>query len=425
MKTAIIDGDVCWPATSGKRLRSLNLLLPLARRHEIVYIARGHDEAENAAARDHLAAQGIEAHIIHDPIPKKAGVGFYARLGLNLLSALPYSVASHFSARFRDAVHEIARKARPDLYQLEWSGYLYAVAGLPGPVVLQAHNVDTLIWRRYREAASGWLKKWYIGGQAAKFEAFERRAFHAARKVVFVSAEDANLAGEWFGDVPAEVVDNGVDVSGFAAVRPRPGSRHILYLGSLDWRPNLDAVDQLLDAVFPAVRAAVPDARLQIVGRKPPEGLARRVAAVAGAELHADVPDVKPFLEGAGVMAVPLRIGGGSRLKILEALACGLPVVSSAVGAEGLELRPGHDFTLADTDADMAAALVNALNRPEEAFAQGARGRDTVAGRYDWPMLAAKLERVWESSVEHASSVPPPPRRQESTQDACSTGVGR
>src|SRR6185436_17999070 len=103
-------------------------------------------------------------------------------------------------------------------------------------------------------------------------------------------------------------------------------------------RPNLDAVQVLLDQIFPAVLAQHPNAILDIVGRNPPKGLAERVRAVPGARLHADVPDVRPFLAECGVMAVPLRIGGGSRLKILEALACGLPVISTRVGAEGLLL---------------------------------------------------------------------------------------
>jgi glycosyltransferase involved in cell wall biosynthesis len=400
MKTAIIDGDVCWPPNSGKRLRSLNLMLPLAQRHQVVYIARGHDEEENRAARDFLASQGIEPHILHDPLPAKTGVAFLARLGLNLFSSLPYSVASHFSPRFAEAVREIARHCRPELWQVEWSGYLYALDGLPGPVVLQAHNVDTLIWRRHRDTARSWAKKIYTGIQASRFEAFERRAFRSVRRVVFVSSEDARLAREWFGEVPGAVVENGVDVFQMSSIRPGPGSRCILYLGSLDWRPNLDAVERLLEAIFPAVRRAVPDARLQIVGRKPPPGLARAVAAVPGAELHADVPDVKPYLEGAGVMAVPLRIGGGSRLKILEALACGLPVASSRVGAEGLELVPGRDYTLADTDEEMAHCLAGALLQPEVAFAQAARGREAVVARYDWGALAGKLDQVWEEALQ-------------------------
>jgi glycosyltransferase involved in cell wall biosynthesis len=398
MRIAIVDGDLCYPTTSGKRLRSLNLLLPLAGRHQITCVMRGHgDASENAACREFLNSQGIEAHVIDDPIPKKKGTGFYVRLAANLLSPLPYSVASHRSERFAAGVRAFAAGRDIDLWGVDWSGYLYAVAGLPGPVVLQAHNVDSLLWRRYHDTARGPLRRWFVRRQWKKFARFESDAFRRVRRVVFVSEADANLAREWFGVSNGAVVDNGVDVAGFGSVRPSPGSRSILYLGSLDWRPNLDAVELLLDDIFPRVRAALPDAKLVIVGRKPPEGLVRRVEKSAGVELHADVPDVKPYLASSGVMAVPLRIGGGSRLKILEALACGLPVVSTAVGAEGLHLTPGEDYTLAE--ADMADALIAALLRPAEAFAQAARGKESVALRYDWSALATKLERVWESVV--------------------------
>lgn len=400
MNIAIIDGDLCYPPTSGKRLRSLNLLLPLAARHHLTCLMRGHSDAdENRRCREYLGDHGIEPIIIDDPLPAKKGVGFYARLAGNLASPLPYSVASHHSDRFRRAVHEFAARLPVDLWQLEWSGYLYAVEGLPGPVVLQAHNVDSLIWKRYHETAGGWLRRWYVRGQWKKFERFEAEAFRRANRVVFVSHEDAALAREWFGITNADVVDNGVDVAGYATVRPTPGSHAVLYLGSLDWRPNLDAVDLLLGDIFPKVRSAVPDATLLIVGRKPSEALVKRAREVPGVELHADVPDVRPFLARSGAMAVPLRIGGGSRLKILEALACGLPVVSTRVGAEGLCLRPGHDFTLADSNDDMAAALTRALVQPAEAFAQAHQGQATVAGRYDWSALAEKLERVWEKAM--------------------------
>src|SRR5207249_9103600 len=130
-----------------------------------------------------------------------------------------------------------------------------------------------------------------------------------------------------------------------------------------------DAVGLLLDRIFPEVRAQEPAARLVVVGRNPPEGLVRRAAQMPQVELHANVADVRPFLAEAGVMAVPLRIGGGSRLKILEALACGLPVVSTRVGAEGLNLQPGGDYVQAE-EAQMAAALVEALRKPAAARAQ-------------------------------------------------------
>jgi glycosyltransferase involved in cell wall biosynthesis len=172
----------------------------------------------------------------------------------------------------------------------------------------------------------------------------------------------------------------------------------ILFLGALDWRPNLDAVGLMLDAIFPKVRALEPKAKLVIVGRHPPPGLSERVAAMPGVELHADVPDVRVYLGSCGVMAVPLRIGGGSRLKILEALASGLPVVASRVGAEGLLLTPGEDYVRADEDA-MADVLVHAIRYPEAIQTMSQRGRQRVLETYDWEVLARKLEAAWQKAV--------------------------
>src|SRR5207302_1796497 len=130
MNVVIIDGDVSYPPTSGKRLRTLNLMLGLASRHRITYIARGNGDAEaNEQARLHLASKDIDARIIDDPIPRKKGPGFYARLAGNLLAHLPYSVTSHRSDKMRNAVREYAAANRVDLWQLEWSGYLFTLDG--------------------------------------------------------------------------------------------------------------------------------------------------------------------------------------------------------------------------------------------------------------------------------------------------------
>jgi polysaccharide biosynthesis protein PslH len=400
MNVVIVDGDVSYPPTSGKRLRTLNLILPLARRHHLTYIARGDGNAETTRqAIDFLTGQGIETCIVDDPIPSKKGLGFYARLAANLFSSLPYSASSHIRPKMRQAVIDHARTHAVDLWQVEWVGYLYCLTGVPGKIVLQAHNVDTLLWQRFHEAEHNPLKRWFIRQQWRKFERLERQGYHAVHRVVAVSPDDAALAREKFSIDHIDVVDNGVDVGYFGDVSPQPDSRSILYLGALDWRPNLDALRLLLDRIFPGVQAKVGQAQMHVVGRHPPDWLRQRVLGLTGVELHADVPDVRPYLAASAVMAVPLRIGGGSRLKILEALACGLPVVSSRVGAEGLALRPGQDYTLADTPEEMIEALANCLRQPERARAQASQGKQTVCRRYDWPMLADRLERVWERTA--------------------------
>jgi|SRR5579884_2077901 len=400
MHVTVLDADAPYPPTSGKRLRSLNLLLPLARRHRVTYIFRGDPErrSETKAAVDYLTAAGVTPLAVEQPLPRKGGPLFPLRLAANLLSPLPYSIASHQGRALREGVRRHADTERVDLWHLEWEGCFDLLPAAAGPVVVDAHNVDTLIWRRYHETETRPLHRWYLRRQWKKFERFEKRVFAAATRVVTVSRDDAAIVREQFGVETVDVVDNGIDRAFYEATPVARDAKRLLFLGSLDWRPNLDAVRLLLDAIFPAVRAAEPAARLVLVGRHPPAWLLQRAATEAGVELHADVPDVRPFLGGAGVLAVPLRVGGGSRLKILEALATGLPVVSTRVGAEGLLLRPGEHYTAAEPN-DMAAALADAVRHPERPREQAEAGRRLVLERYDWEGLAERLEGVWEKVV--------------------------
>jgi glycosyltransferase involved in cell wall biosynthesis len=399
LNVAIIASELPYPPTAGNRVRTLNLALRLARRHKITFVAHRHEEAEEAAR--FLADHGMATILVDRVLPLKSGPAFYARLLGNLASPLPYSVASHSSQALRQAVRSLATEQRIDLWQSEATALIDTLGDLNGVAkVIIAHNVESLIWRRYSETERNPLKRWYIKQQWRKFERFERHAFEKAQRVVAVSAEDGRLIRDCFGGRRVDVVDNGIDRDYFEAVRPDPDRNVILFLGSLDWRPNRDAVGLLLDRIFPAVRAAEPSARLCLVGRKPPEALVGRVGESPGVELHADVPDVRPFLAKSGVMVVPLRIGGGSRLKILEAMAAGLPVISTRVGAEGLELVPGEHYLAAEEPEAMSEALVACLRDPRPARAMAGRSRPFVLERYDWDTLAQKLERVWFDCLE-------------------------
>jgi glycosyltransferase involved in cell wall biosynthesis len=402
MNVVIADGDVSYPPTSGKRLRTLNLMQRLASRHRITYIARGRGdtrEAEQATA--FLGQRGIESLIVDDPLPRKSGPAFYARLAANLFSAVPYNAATHASPRMRQAVQAYAATHVVDLWQFEWTPYLGALSHHPdAPKVLNAHNVDSLIWQRYFETEENLIKRWYVKQQWRRFERYERRIFAEATHVVAVSDEDAALVRKQFGCPCVDVVENGIDRAFFEQARGTRDPHRILFLGALDWRPNLDAIELLLNRIFHAVRVTEKRATLQIVGRNPPSWLRDRVAGAAGVELHANVVDVRPYLAASGVLAVPLRIGGGSRLKILEALACGLPVVSTRLGAEGLRLDGGKHLTVVPDQDSFSAALLDTLAHPERAAAMAQEARRRVLAEYDWDALADKLEQVWEKCVE-------------------------
>src|SRR5260370_3058686 len=171
------------------------------------------------------------------------------------------------------------------------------------PVLVMAHNLRSLIWQRYCESEPQALKRWYIKQQWRKFRRFEGRTFATANRVVAVSDQDADRIATEFDVLRPDVVDNGVDTTFFRPMGEDREPAHILFLGSLDWRPNLDAVTVLLNEIFPPVRAVEPSARLSIVGRSPPAWLGRQVHARAGVTLHANVADVRPYLARVGMPA--------------------------------------------------------------------------------------------------------------------------
>jgi glycosyltransferase involved in cell wall biosynthesis len=396
LHVVLVDEELPYPPISGKRIRTLNLTLRLARRHRLTYVChRNADPAEAEEAADHFARQGIRTVVVDRPVPPRRGVRFYARLAANLLSPLPYSVTSHTSAELRRALRQLAAENPVDLWHCEWTPYAESLRAVAGPRLVMAHNVESVIWQRYRETEPNPLARWYITRQWRKYLRFERRALAGADRTVAVSELDAERFRRDFGARQVEVVDNGVDTSYFRPTGEIRDPYTLLFLGSLDWRPNLDGVALLLEKVFPAVRASQPHARLCLVGRNPPAWLHCRAAATPGVELHATVPDVRPYLGRAAALVVPLRIGGGSRLKILEALASATPVVSTRVGAEGLHLEPARHFSQVEDIDDLASALLEVMRDPVAARERAEAGRREVLRLYDWDALADRLERIW------------------------------
>jgi glycosyltransferase involved in cell wall biosynthesis len=400
LKVVMVDEELPYPPTSGKRLRTFNLTMRLAARHRITYIChRNSDPDEARRAATFFADNGVAPVVVDRPVPPRSGLRFYARLALNLLSSLPYSVASHTSREMERTLVDHARTQPVDLWHCEWTPYAEALRAVAGPRVVVAHNVESVIWRRYFETESNLCKRWYIGRQWRKFERFERRALSEATGIVAVSDTDADTFRGEFGVTRVDVVENGVDTAYF---QPAPGRRdpaQLLFLGSLDWRPNLDGITVLLDCVFPAIRAAESTATLRLVGRNPPDWLRRRAVQIPGVELHASVPDVRPYLAGCGMMVVPLRIGGGSRLKILEALASGAPVVSTRIGAEGLRLSPGQHLTVVADIQGLIPAILAGIRQPAPLLRQAELGREEVLRYHDWDVLSEKMDRVWRDTA--------------------------
>lgn len=400
MKVVVVNEGPLYPPNGGARIRTLNLLLRLAGRHEITCICRASADArETLESHEYLQASGIRCITVDSPIQPKHGVGFYASLAGSFVRGEPYSVSAHNCPAMRRAIVEHAARNPVDLWQFEWIAYADALNGDTRRLVI-AHDVVSMLWQRRYEFATPGVKRWFIGQQWRKIQSYESRILRHASHLVAVSDADARTFRERFGASDVDVVDNGVDYEHFAmqpAVSRDPNQ--ILFLGNLESGPNRDAAMLMLREVFPAVRRIVPDAKLMIAGKNPPSELIAHVSHTNGVEIHANVPDVRPLLACSGVMAVPIRIGSGSRLKILESLAAGLPVVSTRTGAEGLRLRDGQEIRVVDEIRDLPEALFEAMRHPEQMRQMTERGRAVVREQYDWSVLADRLERVWVKCV--------------------------
>lgn len=393
MKVLVVDEEVPFPLNTGKRIRTWNLLRRLKDRHEITFLSWGRGEAP-------ADGDGVRFMNLGQELPAMQGPGFYAGLLGNLLSPLPYSVQRHAGQAMKQAVRTLVAKERFDLIHCEWTPYVEAVRAVMGdcPTVLSAHNVEARIWERYLKTETHPLKKEYIRIQHRKFDRFERDAARACAHVVAVSHKDASVFSS-YGCPKVSVVPNGVDEAYFYVRKDPVQDRSLVFTGSMDWRPNQDGIAYFLNDIFPLIKKSLPNVTVTIVGRNPPAWLTVLGTTLEGVRVTGTVDDVRPYIAESTLYIVPLRVGGGSRLKILEALAMNKVVLSTTIGAEGLHLDDGQHLLLRDDAQSFADAAVEALRAPERFDSLARQGRERVMELYTWDRIAAALDEVWSATA--------------------------
>jgi glycosyltransferase involved in cell wall biosynthesis len=277
------------------------------------------------------------------------------------------------------------------------------------PIVADTHNVEFDVVRRTAGSADRFLMRCYAATQWRATRRAEERYAKAVDLLLATSSRDRAMFEAEFGVRNVAVIPNGIDLGEFtpAAADPEPGT--IVFTGLMSYFPNQQAVRWFLDAVFPSISRAVPGARLIVVGAAPPAWLTRR--ANERVEISGRVADVRPYLARATVVIAPLLIAGGTRVKILEAQALGRPVVSTTIGAEGLELRHGQSVLLADDAASFAARVIDVLTNQRLAAQIARGGREHVVQHFNWDnigdTLGTLLGQLLCGSSDVASRLPP------------------
>ncbi|MCG8469397.1 MAG: glycosyltransferase [Gemmatimonadetes bacterium] len=419
MKILWLKTELLHPVDKGGRIRTYQMLRELRKSHEITYLTLDDGTAgeEEIRKADEYCHELIR--IPHARAPKFTPK-FFAELAANVFSDLPYFLQKYRADGMRA---EIERRDRDGSYDVLVCDFLVPAVNLPGtldrPAVLFQHNVEAEIWRRHAEVASDPIRTAYFRSQWRRTVAFERAVSQRFDRIVAVSRQDKQTFEREYDLTDVAVVETGVDIDFFRPTGRPIVPKRIVFTGSMDWLPNVDGMQWFVGEVFPAIKERHPDASLAIVGRDPGPPVRQLAEGRDDVIVTGTVDDVRPWVEEAAVYVVPLRIGGGTRLKIYEAMALERPVVSTAVGMEGLPIHDGEELRIVDEPARFAEQVSDLLSDADEARALGLRAAERVRSDFGWSTVSLDFSRFCEEARDGVSPVGSEPSSEEEEVATC------
>ena len=390
-KVLVVSAHLPFPPRWGFGTRVYQLMRQIASRHDatlLCYAAPGDENVERL--RKEFPVEVVQR-------PKQSVLRKRASQLRSLASRVPYDVWTTHSREMQQVIDRLCAEQRFELVQLEST--LLELFRFPpeSRIVLDEHNVDYEVYARMHETERSPLRRAFYRSQERRFVRFEQRSWQEVAAVVATSEREAEIVRRHAPDTLVAAVPNGVDVEYF---RPDPAPVEpgtLVFNGVLDYRPNIDGVNFLVDEVLPLVRRRRPDVKVRVVGRgseSAVEALRRR-----GVDATGEVPDVRPYLQGAEVVVVPIRMGSGTRLKVVEGLAMGKPVVSTTLGCEGVNVRDGEHLLIGDTAEVFALQILHLFEHPEVGEVLGRAGRELTEREYSWDYAGERLEDVYQQSL--------------------------
>jgi polysaccharide biosynthesis protein PslH len=398
MKILWVKAGGLVPPDTGGKIRSYNILRELARQHSVTFFSfyAAHDNDL------HPDLKNMFDRVVCLPLQLPAPKSFaeMSNYGVRLLSSLPYNVTKYCRPEVRHKLHELLKQ---EAYDVILCDFVIAAGVIPWdwptPKVLFTHNVEATIWRRHYEVATNPFWKAISWREWRRMEAAERRYLRLADHVLTVSETDRDAFAPFVEPRRLTMIPTGVDVDYF---QPTPGEEttdSLVFTGSMDWLPNEDAILYFVDAILPLIKQQCANVSLEVVGRSPSRKLQTLTETNKSVRLTGRVEDIRPFVARGAMCIVPLRIGGGTRLKIFEAMAMSKAVVSTSVGAEGLPVRTGENILLADTPKDFADSVVSLLRDTKLRQRLGTAARSLVQENFSWPKVAKSFARTLHDAV--------------------------
>lgn len=383
------------PTDRGAQIRTLGTLRELNKRHEIHFAAL--NDPENLEGPQRSSEYSSRHFYIDHKAPARRSIGIIPQLVMSLTHPMPMSVFRYASRGLRQKIDALINTEHYDSIVCD---FLFSSPNLPdiSNCVLFQHDVVTTIWQRHVEQNRGRLAKPFFQLQARKIEAYERKTCRSAKHVIAVSDTDASTMKRMFHIEKVTSVQTGVDVDYFARRNCDSPCSDFVFCGDMNSLPNVDAVEYFLAKVLPLIREQVPSAKVAIVGRSPDARVLRAAQGLTGVNVTGRVEDVRPFLWGSKISIVPIRIGSGTRLKIYECMAAGVPVVSTTVGAEGLRYMDGQDIVIADDPGDFSAACIRLLSNDSARYSIASKALERMQRSHSWEAVTRDFELVLENN---------------------------
>jgi sugar transferase (PEP-CTERM/EpsH1 system associated) len=399
MNILFIAGALPYPPDDGWRTRVFNLIKHLSDVHSVTVVCFADPEAD----RSRIEALG---HYCRSLVPVKRVHPYrLADLIRGLTSPLPFIVLNYRRVEMVRTIHRMIHGHRFDLVQVEdlhMSSYLEAIQGIPR--VLDLHNVESILMHRYRTNERNLLKRYYAGATERRLVDYEASLNNRCDICLSVSRQDADCLLARDPQLQVEVVPNGVDTTYFRPMTVEMDAAQLVFTGHMAYPPNVDAVLYFAREIFPIIHHNRPAAKFIIVGKDPTPQV-RALARQKGIQVTGPVPDVRLIMAQSSVFAVPLRMGGGTRLKILEAMAMGKPVVSTSIGCEGLDLDSGEHLVVADEPQAFADACLMLMDNEALRNRLASQARRLVEDVYDWSVICRRLSDIYQS-IELTGRVP-------------------
>jgi glycosyltransferase involved in cell wall biosynthesis len=406
MKILWVKAGGLVPPDTGGKIRSYNILRELARRHSVTFFSF-HGAHEND---QHPGLKDIFDRVVCVPLslPAPKSSRELADYGIRLFSPQPYGITKFCRPEVRQ---QLRTSLKLESYDIILCDFLTPAGVIPWdspiPKVVFTHNVEAMIWKRHYQVAMNPVWKGISWWEWRKMQAAELRYLRLADRVLTVSETDRNIFAASLPGQTITVIPTGVDVDYFKPMPVEELPNSLVFTGSMDWLPNEDAIFYFVEAILPLLKPQCPELVLEVVGRNPSRKLQALAENEKSLRLTGWVEDIRPFLARGSVCIVPLRIGGGTRLKIFEAMAMGKATVSTTVGAEGLPVQNGENILLADTPDQFAYSVLSLLHDAKRRRQLGTAARILVEENYSWPKIAESFSRILQQVVDtHKAATP-------------------